>query len=126
MIGFIKILILSRDSAQQQTLSNRKAHSSFATKNDDLNFIKTQFNAFKEMVNWVKEPNLIIHCANSYVSLTDKSKLCNMVRVGFSLYSNYYGNLNLENVVSIKAKILAIKQHQHETLCLFKLTISYQ
>ena len=62
------------------------------------------------MIKEIKVKDLIVHCANSFVATTDKLKLCNMVRIGFSMYSNHYERLKIENVVSIKARILNINR----------------
>jgi len=44
------------------------------------------------------------------VATSDKMKICNMVRVGFSMYSSHYSRLNLKNVVTINSQVVAINQ----------------
>ena len=83
-------------------------YTHFATKSSNLDFIEQQYNVFEKMLKIINIPNLLIHCANSFVSTTDKLKICNMVRIGFSLYSNYYERLGIKNVLSLKARILYI------------------
>jgi len=85
-------------------------YTHFATKADNLGFIDYQYKFFDKMVKEIKVENLIVHCANSYVSTTDKLKLCNMVRVGFSMYSAHYERLKIKNVVSIKSRVVFINQ----------------
>ena len=85
-------------------------YTHFATKLDNLDFIDIQYSNFEKMIKEIKTKNLIVHCANSFVSTTDKLKLCNMVRVGFSMYSDHYERLGIENVVSIQARVLKINQ----------------
>ena len=83
-------------------------YTHFATKYSNLDFIDCQYKFFERMLKEIKIPDLIIHCANSFVATTDRLKLCNMVRVGFSLYSNYYERLGIQNVLSLKARVLFI------------------
>lgn len=83
-------------------------YTHFATKLDNLDFIDFQYSLFEKMVKEIKMKNLIIHCANSFVSTSDKLKLCNMVRVGFSMYSDHYERLSIENVVSIRARVTSL------------------
>lgn len=83
-------------------------YTHFATKSENLGFIDEQYEFFLKMIKEINVDNLIVHCANSFVSTTDKLKLCNMVRIGFSMYSNYYERLGIQNVVSIKSRIVFI------------------
>lgn len=80
-------------------------YTHFATKASDVDFIEKQYKKFEKMIKIVPYSNLIVHCASSYVATTDKLKLCNMVRIGFSLYGDLYERLNIKNVVSVKARV---------------------
>ena len=86
------------------------AYTHFATKANNLDFIDFQYAFFERMIKEIKEENLVVHCSNSYVSTTDKLKHCNMVRVGFSMYSAYYERLNIKDVVSIKSQVVFINK----------------
>ena len=83
-------------------------YTHFATKVENLDFIDRQYERFERLIKEIKIDNLIVHCANSFVATTDKLKLCNMVRLGFSMYSNHYDRLNIENVVSINSRVVFI------------------
>ena len=84
------------------------AYTHFATKAENLDFIDVQYEKFIKMIKEIKVKDLLVHCANSYVATTDKLKLCNMVRVGFSMYSDHYDRLKINNVLSINARLIAI------------------
>ena len=84
------------------------AYTHFATKAENLDFIDYQYSFFEKMIKEIKIKDLIVHCANSFVSTTDKLKLCNMIRVGFSMYSDHYERLKIENVLTIKARLINV------------------
>ena len=84
------------------------AYTHFATKAENLDFIDIQYGFFEKMINEIKVKNLLVHCANSFVGTTDKLKLCNMVRIGFSMYSDHYDRLKIQDVLSIKSRIVFI------------------
>jgi len=110
----VKTLTMLREILKEIRKSNKicivGAYTHFATKSENLGFIDEQYEFFMKMVKEIKIKDLIVHCANSFVSTTDKLKLCNMVRVGFSLYSNHYHRLGIRNVISIKSRIVFMSQ----------------
>lgn len=83
-------------------------YTHFATKSSDTDFIEKQYKKFEKMLKIIPYSNIIVHCASSYVATTDKLKLCNMVRVGFSLYGDLYQRLGIQNVVSVRARVLFV------------------
>lgn len=100
----LKNMLLEIKKCDRLKLTGVYTH--FATKASDTKFIEKQYEKFKKMLNYVPKSNIIVHCSSSYVTLTDKQKLCNMVRVGFSLYGNLYNRLKIEDVVSVRAKVM--------------------
>ncbi len=83
-------------------------YTHFATKSSDVKFIDTQYEKLQKFLTYLPKKGLIVHCASSYVTLSDRQKFCNMVRVGFSLYSGFYERLNIKDVVSIKARVMYV------------------
>lgn len=81
-------------------------YTHFATKSSDQKFIDLQYEKFAKFIDFLSVKNLIIHCASSYVSLTDSQKRCNMVRVGFAMYGATDYHPHLKNVVSILGKVM--------------------
>lgn len=108
----IKSITMLRQILKEIKKSNKiiivGAYTHFATKSENLGFIDNQYEFFEKLVKEIKLKDLIVHCANSYVSTTDKLKVCNMVRVGFSMYSAHYERLKIENVLSIKARLIYV------------------
>ena len=82
-------------------------YSHFATKSNDVSFLKKQFVKFNQFKNVVKNENVIFHISNSYATSLDKKFHLNMVRNGFALYggNSYFGN---KFVLSIKSKLVNI------------------
>ena len=80
----------------------------FATKGNDLEFIKIQKSIFDDFCQLL--PNGIIkHCANSFASLYSSAFQMNMIRVGANMYGDIREEkISLKNVVSIKSQIVAI------------------
>lgn len=78
----------------------------FATKSSDPAFIEEQYEKFASFLDFIPQKNLIIHCASSFVSFTDKGKHCSMVRVGFGLYSSPEKETKIKNVVSVRARVM--------------------
>lgn len=74
----------------------------FATKANDEDFIKEQYNTFQCFVALMPK-DTIAHCANSYATLHFPAYQLDMVRVGYALYNV------LHPVVSIKSKIIEIQ-----------------
>lgn len=83
-------------------------YTHFATKSSDLAFIEKQYEKFQKMLKNILYKDIIVHCASSFVILNDKKKLCNMCRLGFSLYGDLYDRLNIKNVVEVRAKVMFI------------------
>ncbi len=108
----VKSVVLLREILKEikrgQKINITGAYTHFATKLENLDFIDYQYAFFEKMLKEIKVKNLLVHCANSFVATTDKLKLCNMVRVGFSMYSDHYQRLKIENVLSVTARVLAI------------------
>ena len=104
----MKLRQLLREIKKTDNINVVGVYTHFATKLENLDFIDKQYTLFEKMLKEIKNKNLIVHCANSFVSTTDKLKLCNMVRVGFSMYSNHYERLGIENVLTIKARITSV------------------
>lgn len=77
----------------------------FATKANDEDFIKEQYNIFQCFVA-IMPKNTIAHCANSYTTLHIPEYHLDMVRVGYALYNG------VQPVVSIKSKIIEIQTLQ--------------
>lgn len=61
-------------------------YTHFATKQNDVNFIKQQHNLFLKYVQILDVPSATIHCCNSFATLYNKDWHHNMVRCGFNLY----------------------------------------
>ena len=83
-------------------------YSHFATKENDVGFIKKQFVRFNQFKKYVKEDNVIFHMANSYATLFDNKFHMDMVRNGFLLYGGTKNNIGNKFVLSIKSKIVNI------------------
>lgn len=108
--NIFKLRQILKEIKQNDKINIVGVYTHFATKADNLDFIDQQYAFFDKMVKEIKVKNLIVHCANSYVSTTDKLKLCNMVRVGFSMYSSHYDRLEINNVVSIKSRVIFVNR----------------
>lgn len=83
-------------------------YSHFATKDNDVGFIKKQFVRFNQFKKYVKEDGIIFHMANSYATLFDSKFHMNMVRNGFLLYGGTKNNIGNKFVLSIKSQIVNI------------------
>ena len=91
-------------------------YTHFATKEKDKNFIKIQFEKFRNAIQFFNN-KVIKHCSNSYATLNNPEMQLDMVRVGFSLYGMEDNSFELKPVVSIKSKIInIIKLKKGETL----------
>ena len=89
--------------------------SHFATSDSpDFDYAEYQFNNFKAVINKVKGNSLLKHMANSAAIFLNKNFHFDAVRPGISLYgiNPFDGkrNLSLKPVMTLKTKILSIKQ----------------
>lgn len=96
-------------------------YTHFATANRvDSSYYKKQFEAFLEIINWVKSKGLdvcIFHCANSASTLKYKDSFLDMVRIGVAMFGIYpsedirkTSTVKLESALSFNSKILHIKK----------------
>lgn len=84
--------------------------SHFATKSNDIVFIKKQFYKFG-MYRKLLKSNIICHIANSYGTIFNKMYHLNMVRCGYLLYDNINSNeCKNKPVLSIESKIIHISK----------------
>lgn len=83
-------------------------YSHFATKENDILFIKRQFYRFLQFKNMVKNSGVIFHIANSFATSTSENYFCNMVRTGVLLYGQAKNNLGIKPVLEIRSKIVNI------------------
>lgn len=83
-------------------------YSHFATKGNDVGFIKKQFIRFNQFKKYIKSNEVICHIANSFATLYDKKFHLNMVRNGFLLYGGGENSIGNKFVVTIKSKIVNI------------------
>lgn len=82
----------------------------FATKGNDLEFLKIQKNIFQDYLSFIPK-NVIRHCANSFASLYSSTYQQDMIRVGVNMYGDVRGEgLPLKDVVSITSQIVSINK----------------
>lgn len=85
-------------------------YSHFATKDNDIGFIKKQFVRFGQFKKYVKDDNVIFHIANSYATLYDKKFHLDMVRNGFLLYGGTKNNIGNKFILTIKSKLANVSE----------------
>lgn len=90
-----------------QYLNLEGVYSHFATKSRDVGFIKKQYLRFMQFKKKVSRDSVIFHISNSYATTLNKYCL-DMVRVGYLLYGYEDKNLVLDNVLTVKSKIINI------------------
>ena len=83
-------------------------YSHFATKSQDIQFMKRQFLRFNQFKKLVKSPNVIFHIANSYATISNERYQLDMIRSGFLLYGDIENKIGNKCVLSIKSKIINI------------------
>lgn len=83
----------------------------FATKKNNLPYLKLQFLNFNKILNLVNYDFNIRHCSNSFATLNCKDCELDMVRVGFSMYGEQRNSdVKLLPVVKITTQILHIRE----------------
>lgn len=81
----------------------------FATKFEDIKFIKCQHNKFSKFIKLIKNKSVIVHCCNSYATLQFNKYHYDMVRCGFNLYGWQLDNKFLfKPVLNILSKVVFI------------------
>lgn len=83
-------------------------YSHFATKGNDVGFIKKQFIRFNQFKKYIKSSDIICHIANSYATLYDKKFHLNMVRNGYLLYVGDENPIGNKFVLTIKSKVVNV------------------
>lgn len=84
-------------------------YSHFATKENDVFFMKKQFLRFNQFKKLVKLDNVIFHIANSYATINNEKYHLNMVRNGFLLYGGRDDNGN-KFPLKIKSRLINISK----------------
>ncbi len=84
-------------------------YSHFATKENDMFFMKKQFLRFNQFKKMVKFDNVIFHIANSYATICNDKYHLNMVRNGFLLYGGRVDNGN-KFPLKIKSRLINISK----------------
>lgn len=81
----------------------------FATKFEDVDFIRFQHNKFLKFVKLIKNKEVVVHSCNSYATLNFVKYHHNMVRSGFNLYGwQLHNKLLFKSVLSITSKVVFI------------------
>lgn len=83
-------------------------YSHFATKSQDVAFIKRQYIRFLQFKKYVKDQSVIFHIANSFATTYDTKFRLDMVRNGFLLYGGTENKIGNKFILSIKSKIVNI------------------
>ena len=84
-------------------------YSHFATKENDIMFMKKQLYKFLQYKKLIKNNNLVVHISNSFgIVLSDRYYL-DMVRSGMLMYGGMHNNIGNKLILSIKSKIIAIQ-----------------
>ena len=83
-------------------------YSHFATKENDVFFIKKQYIRFVQFKKCIKNPNVISHIANSYATIYDNKFHNDMIRTGFLLYGAMKNNIGNKLILSIKSHVVHI------------------
>lgn len=102
---FIKALKVIDDS---NFVSLEGVYSHFATKSQDIKFIKKQFLRFLQFKKYIKNKQVICHIANSFATIYDSKFTLDMVRNGFLLYGGTNNLIGNKFVLTIKSKIVNI------------------
>ena len=92
-------------------------YSHFATKKNDVEFIKRQYLRFMQFKRIVKKSNVIFHICNSYATEMFPEYHLDMVRVGMMMYGHLPNKIQTKPIVSIKSKIVhVLKVRKGETV----------
>ena len=83
-------------------------YSHFATKSNDVNFIKKQYYRFLQFKSCVRNKDVIFHISNSFATIYDDVFHMNMARVGFLQYGELENNIDCKPVLSIKSKLINV------------------
>lgn len=88
----------------------RGVYSHFATKENDILFIKRQFYRFLQFKNVVKNSDVVFHIANSFATTHSGNYFCDMVRTGVLMYGQAKNGWGIKPVLEIRSKIVNIMQ----------------
>lgn len=102
--SFKKALKLIKDSYY---IELEGVYSHFATKSQDVSFIKRQFIRFNQFKKLVKS-KVLFHICNSYGLTFNKKFHLDMVRPGFLMYGGMENSLGNKLAVTIKSKVVNI------------------
>lgn len=83
-------------------------YSHFATKSQDIRFIKKQYLRFLQYKKYIKNKHIICHIANSFATTYDSKFALNMVRNGFLLYGGTHNTIGNKLVLTIKSQIVNV------------------
>lgn len=83
-------------------------YSHFATKSQDIRFIKKQYLRFLQFKKYIKNKHVICHIANSFATTYDSKFTLNMVRNGFLLYGGTHNSIGNKFVLTIKSQIVNV------------------
>lgn len=82
--------------------------SHFATKKNDIGFLKKQYYKFLQFKSIVRNKNVIFHISNSYGTTFEGIKNLDMVRCGNLMYGITENEIKNKCVLTIKSKIVAV------------------
>ena len=102
---FIKAIKLIDKS---EYVSVEGVYSHFATKQNDVEFIKKQFMRFNQFKKYVQSKKVVFHIANSFATTNNRIFKLNMVRNGFLIYGGTKNNIENKFVLEIKSKLVNI------------------
>lgn len=83
-------------------------YSHFATKENDILFIKRQYFKFLQFKKLVTKGETIFHIANSFATTSCEKYFCNMVRTGVLMYGQAKNDLGIKPVLEIRSKIVNV------------------
>ncbi len=83
-------------------------YTHFATKSEDILFIKKQYFKFIQFKKMCKDDSLICHVSNSYATLNNQIYHMDMVRCGYLMYGGMSPCIETLPTVSIESKIINI------------------
>jgi len=85
-------------------------YSHFATKKNDIAFMKKQYLRFLQFKKNVYDPNVIMHISNSYGILESNKFYFDMVRSGFLLYGYTENNIGNKPIIQITSEIISMQK----------------
>lgn len=83
-------------------------YSHFATKENDILFIKRQYFKFLQFKKLVTRGDVVFHIANSFATISNEKYFCNMVRTGVLLYGQVKNDLGIKPVLEIRSRIVNV------------------